>query len=188
MEIGTWNGNHARMMIQEALKWHRPEEISYYGFDLFEDAEPDVLAREVGKSPPSVEEVRGKLKCFAGQGVHIHLYKGNSTVVLPPLVTSLPQMDFVLIDGGHSIPTIQSDWINTQKVMGAHTVVIFDDHYTDPPPHLDGAGCQSIVHGLDASAYEVKILKPMDQFEKQWGVMKISFVKVTRKSPRANPA
>ena len=37
MEIGVWNGNQSLQMITAAQKYHSPEEINYYGFDLFED-------------------------------------------------------------------------------------------------------------------------------------------------------
>jgi len=36
MEIGTWNGEHALQMIEEAKKNFAPNEVEYYGFDLFE--------------------------------------------------------------------------------------------------------------------------------------------------------
>src|SRR3989344_6065221 len=47
MEIGTWSGKRAEAMIQLAQSLCPDEEISYFGFDLFEDLTPDLYAKEI---------------------------------------------------------------------------------------------------------------------------------------------
>ena len=40
LEIGTWNGKHASAMIREAqFMQSNLNQVTYYGFDLFEDYE-----------------------------------------------------------------------------------------------------------------------------------------------------
>lgn len=175
MEIGTWNGEHSRQMIEQA-KIYRPD-IEYYGFDLFE-ASP-ILEKESqgGKgSPPGIQKVQDKL---SHTGAKITLVKGDTNVTLQE--TSLPVMDFVFIDGGHSLQTIQNDWDNVQKVMGLHTVVIFDDYYQDDDKgYADENGCKTLIHSIDTDKFSVEILSGTDTFTKSWGIVEINLVKVTR--------
>ncbi len=183
MEIGTWNGEHSRQMIEQA-KIYSPD-VEYYGFDLFE-ASPILEKESQGsKGSPTtgrrlrVEEVQEKLNAT---GAKITLVKGDTNVTLQE--TSLPFMDFVFIDGGHSLQTIQNDWDNVKKVMGLRTVVIFDDYYQDDEKgYADKNGCKTLIHALDTDKFSVEILSGADTFKKPWGTVKISLVKVTRNGP-----
>jgi hypothetical protein len=176
MEIGTWDGEHARQMVERA-KIHNPD-VEYYGFDLFEAS--SILEKESqgGKGSPTtgrrrgIEEIQKNLEAT---GAKITLVKGDTNVTLQE--TSLPVMDFVFIDGGHSPQTIQNDWDNVQKVMGLHTVVIFDDYYQDD----EKAGCKAIIHAIDTDKFTVEIMSGTDEFKKHWGILRINFVKVTAK-------
>src|SRR5690606_5655890 len=118
MEIGTWNGLRGTEMIHAAQRVRSDTSIVYFGFDLFEDLTPAEIARdsvrEHSKLPPAMETVRSSLE---KTGATIHLTKGNTIEVLPPLAESLPVMDFVYIDGGHSLATIASDWNCVLKRM-----------------------------------------------------------------------
>ncbi len=181
MEVGTWDGEHSRQMIEQA-KIHSSD-VEYYGFDLFE-ASP-ILEKEsqgakgsskaVGRRP-GIEEVQEKLNAT---GAKITLVKGDTNVTLQE--TSLPVMDFVFIDGGHSLQTIQNDWDNVQKVMGLHTVVIFDDYYqNDKKGYSDENGCKTLIHSLDTDKFSIEIMSNTDTFKKPWGIVSISLVRVTR--------
>lgn len=173
MEIGTWNGNHAATMIQSAKKHWSPGEIEYNGFDLYEDLDEETFNKEVSKRPPSMKKVKEKLK---RTGAKIALYKGNTLETLPKMVKKLPKMDFIFIDGGHSIETVNSDWKYSKKLMHENTVVIFDDYW-----NRDDGGCKRIVDSLDRKDFSVEILPPTDEIKKEWGVLRINFVKVTKK-------
>lgn len=174
MEIGTWNGDHAVEMIKSASSNFQPKEIEYYGFDLFEDATNTMLEKEFSKgASPSLSLVNSKLN---RTGAKIFLYKGNTKEVLPTVVKGLPEMDFVFIDGGHSIMTIRNDWRNVQKVMGKRTIVIFDDYW-----NIENAGCKRIIDGLDRRRFKVEILPPKDKFKKEWGILEINLVKVMKR-------
>ncbi len=173
MEIGTFNGAHAFEMIEEAKKNFRPQEISYYGFDLFELLNNEINVKEFAKVPPSLQEIQYKLK---ETGANINLYKGHTKDTLPNVIHGLPEMDFIYIDGGHSLETIENDWEYARKVMGLKTVVIFDDYW-----NRDDSGCKKLVEEMDRNKFNVEILPIQDRFKKDWGTLKINFVKVTRK-------
>jgi len=161
MEIGTWDGEHALQMIEEAKKNFTPNEVEYYGFDLFELMSSNTYVEEVSKKPPDLETIRDKL---GKTNAKIGLYKGYTKETLPKVINNLQKMDFIFIDGGHSIETIENDWKYTQQVMDDHTIVIFDDYW-----NREDAGCKKVVDGIDKTKYEVKILPIQDTFKKEWG-------------------
>jgi len=173
MEIGTWTGIHALGMIEEAKKNYSPKEIEYYGFDLFESLDHDASVKEISIPPPSLKEVEAKLQKTE---VSVHLYKGYTQDTLPVLVGKLPMMDFIYIDGGHSLDTIRNDWRYAQEFMDKHTVVIFDDYW-----NRDDAGCKKTIGQIDKNKFNVEILPIQDVFKKDWGILTINFAKVTRK-------
>lgn len=175
MEIGTWNGEHALQMIEEAKKNFPPEEVQYYGFDLFELLDDEMASKEfsTSKIPPPLEIVKEKLE---KTNAEIHLYKGNTRETLPRVVNELPKMDFVFIDGGHSIETVQSDWKYAQMVMSEETVVVFDDYR-----NRDDVGCKRVVEGIDKTKFEVKILPIQDKFKEEWGILRVNFVQVKKR-------
>lgn len=174
MEIGVWNGNRSLQMITTAQKYHSPEEINYYGFDLFEDLTLEKFKEEVSKMPLAKQEVENKLKVTKSK---INLFQGDTLKTLPENISQLPKMDFVFLDGGHSLKTIANDWHYVQQLMHDQTVVIFDDYW-----NREDAGAKPIIDNIDPSKFDVKILKPRDRFEKEWGTLKINFVKVKRKT------
>ena len=178
MEIGVLDGEHSLQMIEEAKKNFAPEEIKYYGFDLFEQL--DDKAEEYGdvKLLPSLGlgSVKDKLE---KTNVKIYLYKGDTKEILPKVIKELPKMDLVFIDGGHDIETIENDWEYTKQVMDDHTIVIFDDYW-----NREDAGCKKVVENIDKTKYEVKILPIQDKFKEEWGTLKINFVQVKLKANR----
>jgi len=174
MEIGVWNGNHAIKMIEEAKKTWKSEDIEYYGFDLFEDLNEKMLKEEFSKKPPLLIEVKEKLK---KTGAIINLYKGNTLKTLPEVIHKIPNMDFIFIDGGHSLKTICNDWKYSMQLMHNKTVVIFDDYY-----NREDIGCKKIVESINKKVFYVKVLEPTEEFKKDWGILHINFVKVVKKT------
>lgn len=175
MEIGTWNGKRAAMMIETAKKNHPPVEISYFGFDLFEAMTQELYKEEISKIPPTQKEVTEKLN---ETGAHIALFAGNTLSTLPRTVSKLPKMDFVFIDGGHALETIENDWKYTQDVMHEKTIVIFDDYWND---RIDG-GAKPIVDAIDTNVYDVTILPRVDSYDnRDHGRLNIQFARVQKK-------
>lgn len=159
MEIGTWRGKRAKLMILEAQKYFPREGVSYYGFDLFETLPTEKLSKEFSKQPPLMETVKNEL---SKTDARIILYKGDTKEVLPEMMPSLPKMDFIFIDGGHSLGTVQNDWDYASRLMHDGTVVIFDDYW----PEITDGGAKPIVDAIDRAIYEVEILPEYDIFVK----------------------
>ncbi len=176
MEIGTWRGRRAKQMILEALRHNPPDQVAYVGFDLFETPSSETMAAEFSdhKRAPAMDIVREEL---AVTGVDVRLYKGDTTKILPGLVAELPKMDFIFIDGGHSLETIQSDWDCVRRLMHDKTVVVFDDYW---PNRMDG-GAKPIVDAIDHSQYDVNILPRTDIFiNPDYGRLVIRFATVRK--------
>jgi hypothetical protein len=168
-------------MIQTALVSHNREDVRYYGFDLFEDLDEDMLRQEASKRPLSLSAVQRKLE---STGANIRLYKGNTKTSLPRHTGEIGEVDFIFVDGGHSEETIESDWSHVKELMGQDTIVVFDDYYVDKSPEMEGFGCNAVVDGLDREIYEVEIMKPMDVFTKDWGELKIKMARISRRRKR----
>jgi hypothetical protein len=77
MEIGVADGENARNMVMVALRNFSPEEVEYYGFDLFG-----------GDDDSGMEQVRQKLK---ETGCRFELFRGDSVETLRREVKTCPR-------------------------------------------------------------------------------------------------
>lgn len=133
-EIGTWNGVRAKQML--ALV----PEAKYYGFDLFEDGNPQTDKEEMNiKAHYYRDMILDRLT-----GFDVQLYKGNTKVTLQNFNEPV---DFVWLDGGHSVETIQSDWDNIKRCLTPDAWVFFDDYYTGAID-TERFGCNKVVESL----------------------------------------
>jgi len=139
MEIGVADGRNARSMIKVAIRNFSPEEVEYYGFDLFS-----------WDGDSRMEQVRQKLK---DTGCKFKLFKGDSVKTLPEIVKTLLKMDLIFIDGGHSYATAQSDWENSKFLMHNNTAVFFHNY--------DFSGPKRVVDSISREEYQVKIIHPL---------------------------
>ena len=158
VEIGTFRGDHAIQMIKCAQKYGS---VTYYGFDLFEDMTQEVYTAELSKGPVGgfhSVDIRMKLNMT---GANIHLIKGNTRKTLPEfIIGDLPHIDFIFLDGGHSLETIESDWNCVKELMGEKTIVVFDDYFTN----REDTGCKPLVDSIDRSEYDVQHLEPTQYY------------------------
>ncbi len=173
LEVGVWNGKRAVEMIREAQKYS--PQVSYYGFDLFEDLGTLGYTNELSKMPPREADV---LKLLSATHASVTLFKGNTLLTLKTEASRVPKVDFVFIDGGHSVETIREDWQNIQAYMHDSTVVIFDDYWRN----RTDAGCKTVVDQIDRAVFDVVILPEIDIFNNSdFGRLEISFARVTKK-------
>lgn len=142
LEIGTWNGERAFQMLSLMPK------AEYYGFDLFEDATQDTDEEEMNVKPHfTLDEVQHRL-----QGFNVKLFKGNTRDTLQTFSTPV---DFIWMDGGHSIETIESDWRNIQRCIHKDTWIFLDDYYTGAID-TNRYGCNQLLEGME---YELLPMK-----------------------------
>lgn len=143
MEIGVADGKNARTMVTVALRDFSPEEVEYYGFDFFG-----------GDDDSGMEQVRQKLE---ETGCRFKLFKGDSVETLPREVKTLPKMDLIFIDGGHSYATVRSDWENSRSLMHDETAVFFHNY--------DFSGPKRVVGNISREEYQVKIIHPSSDYD-----------------------
>lgn len=170
MEIGVWNGNHAKQMIQAALHYHN--EIKYIGFDLFENITDEEIQLEASKSvKANYEAVRQLLEKIPGADVKLYVGYTRETI---PVVPTEP-IDFIFMDGGHSVETIKSDWNNIQRFIHADTIVLFDDYWENRTDF----GCKLLLDELYTRKvnWQVDFLNPVDVFPEK----RIRMARVKRK-------
>lgn len=176
VEIGTYNGIHARHLIQIARIFHPASEVHYWGFDLFEMMTPEVQQAEFSLRPPSVGEVE---KFLRRTGANVHLRKGFSKETVPQAAPLMGRADLVFVDGGHALETVRTDWQNVQPLLHPGTVVVFDDWFENAEREVQGFGCREVIRKLDPARYRVELLPHVDEFEHPWGILRTRMVKVT---------
>jgi len=141
MEIGVADGENARTMMTVAIRNFSPEEVEYYGFDLFDD-------------DSRMEQVRQKLR---ETGCKFKLFKGDSVQTLPRELKTLPEMDLIFIDGGHSYATAKSDWENSKSLIHNKTAVFFHNY--------NFSGLKRVVDNISREEYRVKIIHPSSDYD-----------------------
>ena len=138
MEIGVADGENAKAMVIVASQNSPGREVEYYGFDTFG-----------GNDDSQMKQVSQKLE---KTGCKFRLFKGDSVKTLPKVIKIMPIMDLIFIDGGHSYPTVKSDWENSKSLMHNKTAVFFHNY--------DFSGPKRVVDSISREEYRVKILQP----------------------------
>jgi predicted O-methyltransferase YrrM len=142
LEIGTWNGVRAQQLLQVAPR------ARYFGFDLFEDATEQSDAEELNVKPHHrIVDVQARLA-----GHKATLVKGNTRYTLPSFNEPV---DFVWMDGGHSVETIVSDFANVRRVATDDAEIYLDDYYSGPID-TELFGCNKLVEGLKHNVLPAK--------------------------------
>lgn len=146
IEIGVWNGGRAMRMAEAAFKGGA-KNVKYIGFDLFDQATPEINLRELNAKPnQTLDKVRGRLDWFKAShpGFTFTLVKGNTNKTLAGMEFLV---DFVYIDGGHSVETIANDYAAFKDCP----LVVFDDYYFGLDEEtLDRVGANRTVDALQA--------------------------------------
>jgi len=190
VEVGTWNGNRAKELIDAALR--RNADVTYNGFDLFEALTDEDLDRELSKRPPTQAEVeallerhrkmwsvRSALMPWRRRRFSFELHPGYTRDSLPRFTSERPDFkaDFVFIDGGHAVETIENDWRHTSTRLASGGEIYLDDYYGN----LELArrfGCNQLVdHLREQPEWEVTVLPATDDIP---DLGTIQIVRVTR--------
>jgi predicted O-methyltransferase YrrM len=173
LEIGIYKGLRSLEMIKAAKSFNPL--IKFYGFDLFEMFfdKKNILSKELSKRPKSMEIIKDLLKEHA----KIKLIKGNTLKTLPKF-SKKNKVDFIFIDGGHSVKTINNDWNQSKKLMHKNTVVVFDDFYSGDKNLIKKFGCNKIIENL-SNDYLVEYLEPKDYIHQL--KVHVQLVKITLK-------
>ncbi len=176
LEIGVYRGIRSYEMISLASDLN--SSIKYYGFDLFEKISKKKINLELSKQPLSKKEIEEKLNNF--KNTKVKLISGDTRVTLKKFIKSKKKVDFIFIDGGHSVKTILSDWKNVKKIMSKKSIVIFDDYYSDTEI-IKNYGCNKVINEI-GEEFNFEILKSTDFIFFNKKKIKNSLVKVFYKN------
>jgi predicted O-methyltransferase YrrM len=135
MEIGVWNGDNAKTMVEVATQNFPPEEVEYYGFDFFDDYRLHQVEQKLEKT-----------------GCKFKLFKGDTLDTLAKAIQTLPKMDLIFIDGGKSLREAESDWINSKTLMHDATAVFVHN--------CEFSGVQRMINDIPKDIYHVTIIHP----------------------------
>ena len=90
-------------------------------------------------------------------------------------------VDFIFIDGGHAIKTIDNDWKHCSKLMKKNSLVIFDDYYLGDKNILSKFGSNKTYKKISINNYHKAFLPFVDEFDKKYYLQRIKMFKVKLK-------
>lgn len=173
MEIGVWRGDRA---VEIAQLYPNAE---YVGFDLFESATAETDEREKNVKPHFAgQDVAQRLE---DNKIRAMLVGGDTRETLPAFAAEHPEVkaDLIFIDGGHSVDTIQSDFLNAQRMVSERGWIVFDDYYHGEEIDTDKYGCNKIVDSLDPAGW---VIEPGEYLDPVQGGGEVSIVAVRRRA------
>lgn len=147
LEVGTWSGWRAVQMSLQSLC--RGKAVHYKGFDVFEKFTPEFDAKEMNVKPHfSRDEVDRLLHLVADlyPRFSYELVQGNTNETLKQ-----EKVEFVFLDGGHSVETIQSDF----TAVSDSDVILLDDYYAGGID-TSAFGCNSVINAVPHHVLPVK--------------------------------
>ena len=157
LEVGVFRCERSHLMIKAALEHAKPEEIFFTGLDMFEDMTAELTKKEVSRpSGPWSELMCKEYLRMNFPGVRTQLIKGDTKETLKNF--RLSEYDFVFLDGGHSIQTAMSDWLNISLMMKPGTIVCFDD-YSEKSTMIN---TKAVVDTIDRNIFSVEIAEQCD--------------------------
>jgi hypothetical protein len=110
--------------------------VTYYGFDLFEQAlDIDIsisnpwLSDRIKENPNFIEHmtVNNVRKKIDRIGCRSTLVKGDTRKTLREHRIKIWDSDIFYIDGGHSYPIVKNDWDYVSHMAKPGCVIVFDD-------------------------------------------------------------
>ena len=183
VETGTWNGGRAIQMAVAAFQY--TDKVHYTGFDLFEEATPELDHIELNSKPHnSKQAVEARLEEFArkmkpmGKIFTFKLHKGDTKKTLKAC-KSIKKADFAYIDGGHSYETVKSDFENLKHVP----ILVFDDYFSkDKEGRMpDNDGVNQLMKEITAYG---KVVLPSSDAVLGGGVTHLCFVAMKQGLPK----
>ena len=160
LEIGVYNGRRAIQMIEAAKIFNK--NIEYYGFDLFEGLTKKIYDTEASKFPWTLDKIKQLLNNHA----KIFLYKGFTNETLKKFSLNGVNIDFIFIDGGHAIQTIENDYLYSLKIAEKNAYIIFDDFYETGTIDITKFGSNKIFEKLQLGKNKPKLLPFSDAYVK----------------------
>ena len=164
LEIGVYRGIRSREFVRASLTKLPPAEVHFYGIDLFEQysvTQRGAIEDEFAELKPPLSQAEiHRLLADLLPSENIHLYAGRSGEVFANQGSELPPMDFVFIDGGHSLATIREDFEHCARLLARGGSIFIDDVWLSR-----AAGGRRLFQSLSPRQWE-KRLYPIPDFFK----------------------
>jgi len=160
LEIGVYNGRRAIQMIEAAKIFNK--NIEYYGFDLFEEITDKIYEAEASKFPENFSKIKSLLERHG----NIFLYKGFTKDTLRKFSEKEIKVDFIFVDGGHAVETIENDYFYSLKIAKDKACIIFDDFYETKTIDLKRFGSNNLYGKLKLNKNNPEILPFSDMYKK----------------------
>lgn len=169
LEVGTFNGVRAINLLDYFLSTDANRQARYIGFDLFEDMTVEMSKAEFSKStlPLSTTAIQKQFddtlkKKYGERFAGARLFKGNTKQTIAQWkkdAARLVEPNFIFIDGGHSLETIESDFRNLQEYATGTNMFLMDDYYSN----RTDVGCKPMVEKINTEGKLVALpLYPTD--------------------------
>jgi predicted O-methyltransferase YrrM len=176
LEIGVYKGDFALRMLSQISRQNQST-TKYCGIDLFSEMQTkENFQKEISMWPEQKDLVLKKIK-DSYQNIDIELVQCYSSDFLSK---EKHKYDLIFIDGGHSFPTVFSDWILSSSLLTQKGVIFFDDYTTKNGASKSSFGIRQVVEGIDRAEWKIKIYHNADYFKKTWGVLALKIAKVSK--------
>ena len=147
-EIGIYTGERSHEIIKLSSMSNN-KKINFIGFDMFEDISDKKIEEDFSKKPLNMNSIENNLNKLPYLK-SLKLVKGNTNKILPDYYKNLQNhFDFIFIDGGHSIETINNDFKYSLKMIKNNGFIILDDYYHSNKKLTKYAGCNNLIDNLD---------------------------------------
>ena len=157
-EVGVYAGERSNEIIKLSGILNNNKTV-YYGFDLFEDITIKKINDEFSKQPLHINKIKEMLNknSYCNK---FYLIKGDTVNTLKEYDFK-NKLDLVFIDGGHSIQTINSDFMNLIKKIKEKGIIILDDYYSINKKIIEKAGCNVLINNI-TKKYSVSLDSQID--------------------------
>jgi hypothetical protein len=189
VEIGVYRGHRVRRVAREAFR--KTRSLHYYGFDLFQECSAEDMAAESTPQPLAREEVENYVRRFSDRmarrplclrrTLRCELIQGYTRDTLPAFAALHPRLnaDVILIDGGHSLATIATDWLYCSRLVAPQGVIFLDDYY-DSQECASQFGCNTLVDQLERGReWSVTVLPERDHSPRAGGIRMVRVQRAT---------
>lgn len=177
LEIGVHKGEFAIRMLK-AINAVNHKSLIYFGIDLFSEFHSEQINKtEISLWPDSFDAVNKKMN-LEFPTTKIFLMQGDSISQMQQLQGM--KFDLIFIDGGHSYKTVKSDWLLSQRLISDKGTIFFDDHCSEKNSRSMGFGIKKVIDEIERDNWSIKKLPINDYFLKDWGVLRIGLVKVSK--------
>ena len=159
LEFGTYLGVSTYTMVLNA-----PAESRLYTVDLPDDARAEARHELDPLDQRHIATSRNRVgEAFLRSPLRERITQIRADSLSFRAETLVRDVDFVYVDGGHSLPVISHDTENAFRVLSASGTIVWDDYfhlYPDVVQFLDDLAGRYELHGIEGTNYVLYSRRP----------------------------